>query len=112
MPGRRGFLRACLLALGVPAASRAGAEPATATVEIRDYKFVPETLTIKAGTTVKWLNNERRTTHSVLFQEPGGLESERMFPGDSWQRRFDKPGDYPYTCGPHREMKGRIVVTE
>lgn len=91
------------------------AGPATAAetvvVDIRDYKFVPPLLTIKAGTTVSWTNSEKRTTHSVLFVGPNSLESERLFPGETWQRTFDKPGSYPYTCGPHPEMKGAIEVT-
>jgi plastocyanin len=83
----------------------------TVEVTILDYKFNPAQLTIKAGTTVKWTNAEKRTTHSVLFSGPGGFESERFFPGESWQRTFDKPGSYPYGCGPHPEMKGLIEVT-
>jgi plastocyanin len=82
----------------------------TVEVVIQDYKFIPAQLTIKAGTTVKWTNAEKRTTHSVLFGGAGGLESERMFPGESWQRTFDTPGNYPYGCGPHPEMKGQIDV--
>lgn len=84
----------------------------TVEVGIREYKYDPAELKVKAGTTVKWINNEKRTSHSILFTGPGGFESERIFPGESWQRVFDKPGSYPYTCGPHPEMKGRIEVTE
>lgn len=82
----------------------------TVEIVIQEYKFIPPRLTIKAGTTVKWTNAEKRTTHSVLFGGPAGFESERMFPGDSWQRTFDSPGGYPYGCGPHPEMKGQIDV--
>lgn len=88
-----------------------GAAQETVEVGIRDYKFVPEQLTIKAGTTVKWTNHEKRSNHSVILLGPGGFEGERMFPGESWQHRFDKPGVYPYSCGPHPEMKGSIEVT-
>lgn len=84
----------------------------TAEVGIKDYKYEPAELKIKVGTTVKWTNNEKRVSHSVLFTGPGGFESERFFPGDAWQRTFDKPGTYPYTCGPHPEMKATIIVTE
>ena len=84
----------------------------TVEVSIQDYKYVPAELKVKAGTTVKWPNNEKRVSHSVLFTGPGGFESERFFPGESWQRTFDKPGLYSYTCGPHPEMKGKIEVTE
>lgn len=84
----------------------------TVEVAIREYKFEPAELKIKVGTTVKWTNQEKRTSHSVLFTGPAGFESERMFPGESWQRTFDKPGSHAYTCGPHPEMKGRIEVVE
>lgn len=81
-------------------------------VGIKDYKYDPPEVKVKVGTAVKWLNNEKRTSHSILFTGPGGFESDRIFPGESWQRVFDRPGSYPYTCGPHPEMKGRIEVTE
>lgn len=84
----------------------------TAEVGIKEYKYEPAELKVKVGTTVKWTNNEKRTSHSILFTGPGGFESERIFPGESWQRVFDKPGTYAYTCGPHPEMKGKIEVTE
>jgi plastocyanin len=110
MIARRGLLHraAAVLALAAAGSARAG----TVEVQIKGNLFVPETLTIQAGTTVKWTNTERRTSHSVLFPQEGSLESERMFPGESWERRFDKPGRYPYTCGPHPEMKGLVIVTE
>jgi plastocyanin len=46
----------------------------------------------------------------VIWLGPAGFESERMLPGDAYQRKFDKPGTYPYGCGPHPEMKGAVVV--
>lgn len=79
-------------------------------VDIRDSKFVPEISRIKTGDTVRWINQERRTSHSILFLGAGGFESERFFPGDSWQRTFDKPGRYEHSCGPHPEMKGVVEV--
>lgn len=84
----------------------------TVDVSIQDYKYVPATLTVKAGTTVRWLNNEKRTTHSILFTGLGGFESERIFPGEAWQRKFERPGSFPYSCGPHPEMKGEVIVTD
>jgi plastocyanin len=82
----------------------------TVEVAIRDYKFVPAEVRIKAGDTVKWRNREKRTSHSVLFPAENGLESERMFPDETWQRSFTQPGSYNYRCGPHEEMKGLVVV--
>jgi plastocyanin len=82
----------------------------TVEVTIQDYKFLPAEVRIKAGDTVKWINREKRTSHSVLFPAENGLESERFFPDESWQRTFAKPGNYSYRCGPHEEMKGLVVV--
>ncbi len=109
----RAILAAGLLLLaGLALAPTAAPADAVAEVKIENYKFDPPELKVKVGTTVKWVNNEKRASHSVMWLGPGGFESERMFPGESYQRRFDKPGTYPYRCGPHPEMKGTIVVTE
>jgi plastocyanin len=104
-------LSAALLVLAISAGSALAAN-GVAEVRIENYKFDPPELKVKVGTTVKWVNNEKRTSHSVIWLGAGGFESERMFPGESYQRRFDKPGTYPYTCGPHPEMKAVIVVTD
>lgn len=82
----------------------------SAEVGIKDYHYHPHELRVKAGTTVKWVNQEKRTSHSILFTGQGGFESDRIFPGESWQRTFDRPGRYEYSCGPHPEMKGVIEV--
>lgn len=79
-------------------------------VTIRDYRFSPQEIRIKAGESVKWINAEKRTSHSVLFPAENGLESERLFPDESWQRAFKLPGVYKYRCGPHEEMTGTVIV--
>jgi plastocyanin len=84
----------------------------TVEVVIAEYKYDPAELKIKVGTTVRWTNSEKRVSHSILFTGEGGFESDRFFPGESWERTFDKPGSYPYSCGPHPEMRGLIEVTE
>lgn len=81
-------------------------------VRIEGYQYQPAEVTIRVGDSVRWTNHEKRTSHSVLFPRDGGLESERLFPQESWQRRFEKPGRYDYHCGPHPEMKGVVVVGE
>ncbi|MDP1611848.1 MAG: plastocyanin/azurin family copper-binding protein [Sulfuritalea sp.] len=82
----------------------------TVEVTIQDYKFQPAEVRIKVGDTVKWINREKRTSHSVLFPAENGLESERMFPLEHWQRTFTQPGSYRYRCGPHEEMQGLVLV--
>jgi plastocyanin len=105
---RRQWLRNLL---GLPMLWAAGARASTLEVEIRDYKFHPARLDIRVGDSVRWVNREKRTTHTVMFAGAAGVESERLFPGDSWQRHFEQAGSYAYGCGPHPEMQGLIVVT-
>lgn len=81
-------------------------------VGIANMEFKPQQIKVRPGTTVKWVNNEKRTNHSILFPQEGLPESERFFPGESWQRTFDKPGLYPYICGPHPQMTGEVEVGE
>jgi len=87
---------------------------ANSQIEVRaaDSKFTPDRVEVKAGTTVRWVNADKRTSHSVIWLGPGGFESERFFPGETYERKFEKPGTYPYSCGPHPEMKGVVVVTD
>jgi plastocyanin len=104
--GLAGTLLALLAALPLQACAQ------TMEIMIRDYRYQPAELVIQPGTTVKWINDEKRVSHSILFTGPDGFESERIFPGESWERRFDKPGRYPFSCGPHPEMQGVITVSE
>lgn len=95
----------------------AGPEPAEGEVviEIKDFKFIPDEMTVKVGTTVRWVNMERRQFHNIYFES---LEDESMdyfFPDEFRERTFDKPGTFPYICEPHddsHQMRGVIHVVE
>lgn len=81
-------------------------------VTIRDYTYDPPRLTVRRGDTVRWLNQEKRTSHSIYLTGAGAFESPRIFPGESWSHTFTEPGEQVYRCGPHPEMEGRVMVTE
>lgn len=100
-----------LLSASLVSMSYAGAE--TVIVEVKDSKYGTEQpLVVKVGTTVKWLNVEKRQYHSVWFEEEGLEPGEYFFPEESVERTFDKPGTYRYRCEPHEDMFGTIVVEE
>lgn len=105
----RPILRGLCVAAALAAMAASAAAEEVATVRIHDYRFDPAKLRIKAGSSVRWLNDEKRASHSVLILGEG-RESERLFPGEHYTRRFDTPGRYPYSCGPHPEMHGEIEV--
>lgn len=88
----------------------------TTDVVVLDYRFQPAHVRIRPGDQVRWINQEKRTSHSILFtvDSPafGGTESPRLFPGETWDLTFDLPGRYEYRCGPHNEMLGTVEVLE
>ncbi len=98
-------------AFGFATTGAGAADPKTVEVVIEKYTYKPAELRVRAGTTVRWVNREARTSHSVLWSAEK-IESPRFFPDEHYERRFDKPGRFEYTCGPHPEMKGVVVVTD
>ena len=82
-------------------------------VIIKDFKFVPQEITIKRGQTLRWENREKRQYHSVWFEALGEEEPEDyLFPDDSYEREFTQAGSFPYRCGPHPRMTGTVHVAE
>ncbi len=94
-----------LLLVGVPSTPARGA---THEVRIVDFAFAPATLTIAAGDTVVWTNDDPiiHTATSVN----GAFDSGDLDQGDSYSLTFTTPGTYDYLCTPHPSMTGRIVV--
>ncbi len=83
-------------------------EDGVVVVKLYKYTFCPPNLTVKKGTTVRWINVDKRTSHSVWLKEAGLEESERFFPEEIWEHTFTEDGAYPYLCGPHWEKEGMI----
>jgi len=70
--------------------------------------FTPQTLTVPAGTTVMWGNNDI-TTHTVT-SDTGVFNSNNLNAANTFQFKFDNPGQYKYHCTIHSFMNGTIVV--
>lgn len=79
------------------------------TVIIQNFAFSPNNLTVKAGTTVTWINNDS-TTHTVTSDNGAFQSSSNINQGTNYTFTFTKAGTYPYHCSIHPEMKGTIVV--
>ena len=78
-------------------------------VKMYKYTFCPKSVTVKQGMTVRWVNVDKRTSHSVWFRKKGDEESDRLFPEEKVEMKFDlPPGDYPYLCGPHWQSEGML----
>lgn len=76
--------------------------------EATRYQFFPRRIEISAGTVVRWTNTDD-VLHTVAAED-GSWDSGGIRPGESWSARFDRPGLYPFLCGPHPFMKGVVIV--
>ena len=90
-----------------PAAS---AQAADAEVQIDQFTFAPQRLTVKAGTTVTWINDDD-IPHTIV-ETQGKFYSPALDTEDKYAFVFDVPGTYDYFCGLHPHMKGKVVVTQ
>ena len=79
-------------------------------VDIADLAFSPSTITVPAGTTVIWANQD--SAEHRITGETGGWDSGLMTPGQSYSSTFATSGRYPYICLLHPFMRGTVVVTE
>ncbi|WP_428643929.1 plastocyanin/azurin family copper-binding protein [Roseibium sp.] len=77
-------------------------------VKMYKYNFCPAQLTVPVGTTVRWVNVDKRTSHSVLLADAGIPESDRLFPEESFEFNFLAAGAQNYVCVPHQETQNMI----
>jgi plastocyanin len=79
-----------------------------AAVQIDNFAFTPATLTVTAGTTVIWKNDDD-SPHRI-GDKNGTFKSAAMDTDDSFSHTFAAPGEYPYICTIHPYMAGKIIV--
>src|SRR3954466_7523970 len=125
---RRAFTQ-LLAAFGVSAATQALAQAKTVDVSMAQspkMRFVPETVTIKTGDTVKW-TNPHNISHTVTFDPskagakenaalPAGVEPFDSGPVEeegTFSHSFTVKGTYKYVCVYHEGMGmvGTVIVT-
>jgi plastocyanin len=81
----------------------------TAEVGLRDNRFDPMTLTVSAGTTVRWANNGKH--HHTVTSDKRDWGSKEIPQGGTFSYTFTKPGTYTYHCAIHPgDMRGSVTV--
>lgn len=80
--------------------------PSKVAVSISGFAFNPNTITINAGDTVVWTNNDG-AVHTVKFSDG---ESPTIAKGDTYEKTFNTPGEFSYICGIHTSMQGKVIV--
>jgi plastocyanin len=104
------------------------APPNSVTVTIQDFSFAPRSVTVKAGTTVRWTNagpSAHNTTSDATLWDSGPLDAPTSGGGGygnggsrgaSFDFTFTQPGTYPYHCNLHPvssypNFTGTVIVT-
>jgi plastocyanin len=82
----------------------------SAKVEIIDFAYSPETVTVQAGGKVTW-RNEDSAEHTVTLDD-GSFESGDLAEGKLKSESFKSPGSFAYHCEIHPEMTGTVEVVE
>ena len=85
--------------------------PSGNSISIVGMAFAPSTLTVKAGTTVTWKNNDG-VAHTVTSDDGTSFDSGTMASGASFSFTANIPGTFAYHCTIHSGMKATLVVTE
>jgi plastocyanin len=100
------FLSLVSIGIGGQQATAQGTEAVT----IAGFAFSPAALTIEAGTTVTWTNQDS-ATHTATADD-GSFDTGNIAQGQSVSITFDTPGTFTYHCSIHPNMVASITVTE
>jgi plastocyanin len=94
----------------------------TVSVVVSDNMFMPSSVEILAGDTLKWEYTTGASVHTSTCDGTGGTalpsggttwDSGVMLPGDAFKKSITIPGTYNYICTVHgTAMSGTIVVKE
>ena len=84
------------------------AQAQQASVNIKDFEFVPSKVTIKVGGTVTWTNGGP-SVHTVTADD-GSFDSGQLQKGKTFSRTFESTGTFSYHCSIHPSMKAQVVV--
>lgn len=83
-------------------------KPSDIQVQVDNFSFGPETVTVPVNTTVTWINKDD-IPHTVASTD-GLFKSRALDTDDKYSHTFTKPGTYSYYCSIHPKMMGKIVV--
>ena len=97
-------------AVRVATGSASSAGVRTTSVTISNFAFHPAAVTVKAGSTVTW-TQEDTDVHTVHVGGAGGFTSPTLQKGQTFSHTFKSPGTYAYICSIHPFMHGTVIVT-
>lgn len=96
-----------LCAANLPAENKASSPN---TVQIDNFSFTPQTLTVTVGTKVTWVNKDD-VPHTVTSTEKT-FKSGVLDTDDKFTYTFSTPGTNNYFCSVHPHMTGKVIVKD
>jgi plastocyanin len=101
-----------MVGMGVMPAQIAAITPNAApnAVTIDNFAFAPATITVPAGTTVTWTNQDDEPHTVVSASDSKLFKSAALDTDDHFSFTFAQPGTYSYFCSIHPHMVGTVVV--
>src|SRR5438094_3394457 len=103
------FLNLSLFAIAGEMKNDASTTTTQNRIEIKDFAFNPQTITVKSGEKVTWINRDEEP-HTIVsvgkqFKKSTALDTDQEF-----TITVGAPGTYDYFCSVHPKMTGTIVV--
>jgi plastocyanin len=81
------------------------------TIEIKDFAFNPQTITVKSGEKITWTNRDEEP-HTVVSVEKQFKKSSALDTDQTFTITAGAPGTYTYFCSVHPKMTGTIIVVK
>jgi plastocyanin len=103
------FLNLSILALGGEMKNVDETTTKQNRIEIKDFAFNPQTLTVKSGEKITWINRDEEP-HTVVSVEKQFKKSTALDTDQEFAITAGAPGTYTYFCSVHPKMTGTIVV--
>jgi plastocyanin len=85
--------------------------PNRTVVAVRNFTFFPDTVRIRPGDEVIWVNCETTISDFHTSTSDTGIwDSGALNRGEFYARTFSAAGDFDYFCEPHPFMTGAVIV--
>jgi len=78
-------------------------------IEIKDFAFNPQTITVKSGAKVTWINRDEEP-HTIVSVEKQFKKSTALDTDQEFTITAGTPGTYNYFCSVHPKMTGIIII--
>lgn len=103
-------LTAAVATAGLAAATAIPAFAATRTITLKDNFFSPKSVTVKKGTTVKWVWKGKAPHNVTVISGPVKFHSPLKMSG-SYSRKLTRTGTYRIVCTIHDGMSLKLRVS-